>query len=182
MKQLNSRESHPAEEYVLTAYEGGMAPEESARVREHVSLCAACRDRLRQLQAELQLFETAVLPPLPASALEPGLQRLRKGISAWNEAHPEITEAAPERPLTPPVPVRDRLASELSIYLGTRTANSLVLQAWDRPGVSANDVIALVEPVVSGFFGRQTGVAVAAQLARLWNQAQEMAAQPGPML
>jgi hypothetical protein len=179
MKLLNPRDAHPSEEHVLAAREGGMASEESDRIREHVSHCATCRERLRQLQAELQLFETAALPSIPVSALESGLQTLRKRISTWNEAHPVTREAAPEPRLSQEVQVREWLASELSIYLGMQTARSLVLQACDRPGVNTNDLTAVIEPVVSGFFGRRTGAAVAAQVVRIWNQAQERGAQSG---
>ncbi|MGE0406551.1 MAG: hypothetical protein AB7O65_09640 [Candidatus Korobacteraceae bacterium] len=181
MKQLR-REFHPSEEQMLAAHEGGMAPEESRKIREHVSLCVACRDRLWQLQAGLQSFEIAAFPPIPDSALEAGLRHLSERISAWNKAHPEFVETAPTPCVSQAVDVCEWLVSELSIYLGMRAAKSLVLQACNRPGVSASDVTAVVEPVISGFFGRQTGFAVASQVARLWNRSQHIAAQSGANL
>ncbi|MBZ5568572.1 MAG: zf-HC2 domain-containing protein [Acidobacteriia bacterium] len=158
----------------MASLDGELQAGDSARVKRHLGRCAACRNRLEQLQAGLRLYED-VLHPLAADfPLEQGLAHLRGAIQAWNDQHPDSGQAEELGPALPPA-VSEKLVAELSIYMGLRTAKA-VLQTCNRPGVRPADLTAVIEPLVASFFGRQTGSAVATTVVRIWSRAQGTAA------
>lgn len=171
---------HPSAATLVASLDEGLEAVENTRIKGHLSRCAACRQRLEELQTGLRLYEDA-LAPLPANfSVEEGLGRLRGAIQTWNQQHPVPQgEDGPQPALSPGL--WERLTSELSIYMGLPTARAL-LQTCNRPGVQPADLTAVIEPVVTGFFGRQTGAAVAANVVRICSCAQRAAAQSRPPL
>jgi anti-sigma factor RsiW len=166
---------HPPAATLLASLDKELPAPESARINGHLSRCAACRERLEQLQSGLSLYEEVMVPPPAGFPVEQGLDRLITAIQAWNEQHPELLRAdSLETALSPAI--RERVIAELSIYMGLPTARAM-LQTCNRSGVHAAEVAAVIEPVVTGFLGRQTGSAVATKVARICSRAQPGAVQ-----
>ena len=160
---------HPSAAVLMASLDRELPADDSARIARHLGGCAACRNRLGQLKAGLLLYEDVVAPLAADFPLEQGLSSLRTAIQAWDDQHPVLEPA-----LSPAI--RNRLVAELGIYMGLLTAKSL-LQTCNRPGVQPADLAAVIEPVVTSFFGRQTGSAVATTVVGIWSRAQSTAAQ-----
>jgi anti-sigma factor RsiW len=153
----------------MASLDGELQAGENARITRHLGRCAVCRNQLEQLQAGLRLYEDLLAPRSADFSLEQGLGHLRAAMQAWDDQHPDSRRADGQEPALSPV-ICERLVAELSIYMGLRTAK-VMLQTCDRPGVQTADLAAVIEPVVTSFFGRQTGSAVAATVARICSRA-----------
>lgn len=169
---------HPSAADLLASVDGELESVEDARIKKHLLRCAICRQEVEQLQAGLRLFQDALAPLSTAFPLEEGLGKLHAAIRSWNEEHSESRRANGTEPTLSPA-VCELLASELSIYLGSHSARTL-LATCNRPGVQLEDLTAAIEPVITGFLGQQTGMAVVAKIVRMGRLAARAAAQSRP--
>jgi hypothetical protein len=152
----------------VAALDGELHPLESARIEAHLSRCAACRQRLEELKTGLRLYADELAPLSADFSVEEGLGRLRTAIRSWNDQHAGESKA---QEVALSLVFWETLTSELSIYMGLRTATAL-LEHCKRPGVQLGELTSAIEPVVTGFFGPQTGSAVAERVVHIWDHAQ----------
>jgi len=115
---------------LLESLDGELEAECNPRVNAHLKRCSTCRERLNQLREGLQLFERSVAPLGREFSFEEGVKQLSVAIRESEGTYdPNPLIDAKEMPS----PVLDgRLVSELSIYVGRRTAKQL-LECCDRP-------------------------------------------------
>jgi hypothetical protein len=136
----------------------------------HLAKCPACKPEMQTIERGLKRFHNAAedfeLASPPSLADGPGLASLLNAIRSWNEANPG---ADATRMRFTGSPLYDALAKELELYIGAPTARELLDKCCDAELTSTGLAMA-VEPVVSGFLGHASGLAVVAKLQLIWNR------------
>ena len=102
---------------MLMAYrDGEMARRRAGKMAAHLERCPECRQELKRLEAEFeQLVSIESSIPVEKTNLEKGLATLLEGLREWQLARGESVK--PE--------VRDRVASQLRMFFGSRAAESV---------------------------------------------------------
>jgi anti-sigma factor RsiW len=161
--------AHPSTKTLIESLDGELAPKRNIQVKAHVARCAACHDRLDQLQEQLESFRRSAAATTPAFSVEEGLARLSSAISERNRSFDSQAQVDPEPKPSPALYAR--LLSELSIYLGRHTATDL-LERCNHALQQRDRLSAVIEPVVTTFLGQHTGATVLANVLRIWDNAQ----------
>lgn len=162
------RTGHPAPGVLLESLDGELDAERDAKIKAHLAGCSLCRERLDQLQEGLQFFNRTVASSGPEFSVDEGLKQLTSAIRAHEFSLDNELQVKPEH--KPSRAMYARLLSELSIYVGRRTAIQLLERCDQRDRLSA-----VIEPVISAFLGQHTGAAVLANVLRIWDRAQQVA-------
>lgn len=162
---------HPSDAVLLASLDGELESLPEARTKAHLEVCAICRMRRDRLQDGLRIFEESSLSMPAEFSIETGLQNLATAIE--QRAHSPEFCPQPQQ-LAEDSPLRGRLQSELSIYLGDRAATQL-LERCNQSLSQRDRLRESIAPVIIGFLGQHTGSAVLANLSRIWDQSQGIA-------
>ncbi len=125
---------------------------------------------MERLQDGLRFLERSIVSSSPAFSVNDGLKHLATMIEERGLA----SRSAPADVSMPDPVLQERLVSELSIYVGQRTAVEL-LQRCGGPRLSRDRFRPVIEPVLTAFLGRYTGSAVLANVLRIWDCNQHVA-------
>jgi anti-sigma factor RsiW len=108
---------------LVTYRDGELARRRAGKMAAHLERCAECRQELERLEAEFeQLVSLEAGTPAEKPRLEQGLATLLEGLREWQLAQGENVK--PE--------VRERVASHLQMFFGSRAAQSVTNQLSTR--------------------------------------------------
>jgi len=134
---------------MLMAYrDGEMARRRAGKMAAHLEQCAECRKELERLEAEFEhLVSLESMIPVEKPRLEQGLETLLEGLREWQLAQGQ--EVRPE--------VRDRVASQLRMFFGSRAAESVTKEM----GTERNHPNVL--PMFAAFLGEKAAAVLASR-------------------
>jgi len=160
---------HPSPGMLVEYMDRELDPKRMGKVEAHVIDCARCRERLDQLQEGMQFFRHTTMRSMPEFPLEDGLQRLQAKLQeqASDDVRPPV-ESEKQRAV-----LYSRLLSELSIYVGHRTAIQL-LERCNHQKLQRDRFSEVVEPVVTSFLGKHAGMTIIANILRIWDRTQQV--------
>jgi len=145
---------HPRAAALIALCDGELNPGRSWRVARHVQQCEKCRDQLRRIEREKNLFSELAQGSGPAMDVERGLAAVLSAMAVWKEA------AAPE--------LRSRVRAAIETYLGSGAASMV-----ERPDICADELLAKALALVTAFLGPNAADAVANDLLRGLETAQD---------
>ena len=134
---------------MLVAYrDGELARRRAGKMAAHLERCTECRQELERLEAEFeQLVSMEAGIPVEKPQLEQGLATLLEGLRDWQLAQGETVK--PE--------VRERVASQLRVFFGSRAADSVTKEL----GASRNHPNVL--PMFAAFLGEKAAAVLASR-------------------
>ncbi len=134
---------------MLVAYrDGELARRPAGKMAAHLECCAECRQELERLEAEFeQLISMGARIPVEKPRLEQGLATLLEGLREWQLAQGEAVK--PE--------VRERVASQLQLFFGSRAAESVTKEL----GAQQNHPNVL--PMFAAFLGEKAAAVLASR-------------------
>jgi anti-sigma factor RsiW len=134
---------------MLVAYrDGELARRRAGKMAAHLERCAECRQELERLEAEFeQLVSMEAGVPVEKPRLEQGLATLLEGLREWQLAQSETVK--PE--------VRERVASQLQMFFGSRAAESVTKEL----GAQRNHPNVL--PMFAAFLGEKAAAVLASR-------------------
>ena len=156
---------HPADS-VLQAYQDGALDDRQVGIMvRHLQDCPRCRQKSAEQTEALQWFLTQEhhLRPQPTQVAPEGLQRLEKAIQT------NVTGPSGSRPLTSEIAsfhevVKERILSELQLYLGRATMQDLIGQVED-PFEETHTVLFRAEPMLTTFLGKKAMVNICSKIS-----------------
>ena len=162
---------HPSPGELLESLDGELEPARNAKVENHLARCVRCRVRLEELQEGLQFFRRTVRAITPQFPVEAGLQQLKAALGERKASTAPRENVSEEKPAPA---LHARLLSELTIYVGHRTAEQLLDQC-NHDLLHRDRFSEIVEPVITAFLGKHAGAAVIANVLRIWDRTQQVA-------
>jgi hypothetical protein len=149
---------------MLVAYnDGELAAPRAVKIALHLSHCGRCRRELGWIHAETGRFEVAQAAALAPPRLEEGFQKLLQTARQFQLAHRATLQSR----------IRERVASQLEIFFGSRALATIQKTPGSRP--DGPGPLALAEPLFSAFLGERAA-------ARLAGRALEDVALTGNIL
>jgi len=102
---------------MLVAYrDGELARRRAGKMAAHLERCAECRQELERLEKEFEhLVSLESSIPVEKPRLEQGLETLLEGLREW-----QLSQGSAVKP-----EVRERVASQLRMFFGSRAAESV---------------------------------------------------------
>jgi anti-sigma factor RsiW len=149
---LTPKNMHRASRILLAYLDGELPAEERCAIAEHLAGCAACRDELDSIEADLDWFLVLDAAARPAEMRPPagGLSRLLAATRELRAAHPELTPAG---------------AKQGSSTADPQAADSLENLLGGGAQEAAGDT-KQVESLLSAFLGRRAASELMADLRR----------------
>lgn len=134
---------------MLVAYrDGELARRRAGKMSAHIERCAECRREIERLEAEFEhLVSIEASTPLEKPRLEQGLATLLEGLREWQLG--QGSNVKPE--------VRERVASQLRMFFGSRAAESVTHEL----GASRNHPNVL--PMFAAFLGEKAAAVLASR-------------------
>lgn len=128
--------------------DGELARRRAGKMAAHLERCTECRRELQRLEAEFEhLISLESMIPVEKPKLERGLEKLLEGLREWQLAQGHAVK--PE--------VRERLASQLRLFFGSRAAES-VTKELDAEHRHPN-----VLPMFAAFLGEKAAAVLASR-------------------
>jgi len=134
---------------MLMAYrDGELARRRAGKMAAHLEHCAECRNELERLEKEFeQMVSLESMIPVEKPRLEQGLETLLEGLREWQLARGHAVK--PE--------VRDRVASQLRMFFGSRAAESVTKE------LGAEHRHPNVLPMFAAFLGEKAAAVLASR-------------------
>jgi anti-sigma factor RsiW len=147
---------------MLVAYrDGELARRRAGKMAAHLERCAECRQELERLEAEFEhLVSLEAAIPVEKPRLEQGLATLLEGLRDWQMVQGENVK--PE--------VRERVASQLQMFFGSRAAESVTKEL----GARRNHPNVL--PMFAAFLGEKAAAVLASRAIEGVDFTEELAA------
>ncbi len=127
--------------------DGELARRRAGKVASHLGQCAECRRELARLEAEFEQLVAVEAVPLENPNFQEGLKKLLEGLREW--------QLAGDEPVQPEV--RERVASQLEMFFGSRAAASVGRAAGARPDHPS------VLPLFAAFLGEKAAALLASR-------------------
>jgi len=128
--------------------DGELARRRASKIAAHLERCADCRKELERLESEFEqlvTLESAI--PVEKPRLEQGLETLLEGLREWQLSQGEAVK--PE--------VRERVASQLRMFFGSRAAESVTKE------LGADRHHPNVLPMFAAFLGEKAAAVLASR-------------------
>jgi anti-sigma factor RsiW len=135
---------------MLVAYnDGELAAPRAVKITLHLSHCGRCRRELNSVQADARRFDAAQAAALAPPRLEDGFQKLLQAARQFQLAHRATLQSR----------IRERVASQLEIFFGSRALATIQKTPGSRP--DGPGPLALAEPLFSAFLGERAAALLA---------------------
>jgi anti-sigma factor RsiW len=127
--------------------DGELARRRAGKVASHLGQCAECRRELARLETEFEQLVAIEAFPLESPNFQEGLKKLLEGLREW--------QLAGDEPVQPEV--RERVASQLKLFFGSRAAESVTKE------LSAQRHHPSVLPLFAAFLGEKAAALLASR-------------------
>jgi anti-sigma factor RsiW len=157
---------HPRKALLTAFVDRELDASQSQKIEAHLEHCFSCADRAEEIKEGLKFFErsSVVTGNFPLDAT---FDRITTAIRERSPAQPLGHQQRQQA-------VYGRLKSELTIYLGDHAATQL-LQRCNHSLLNRERLNEIVEPVIKTLLGERAGLAVIANLLRIWDRSQQLA-------
>lgn len=159
---------HPRGEELLAYLDGELGARRRRALSRHFAACRSCRNEKAQLADSSVRLRAAMLgathEPQPAKI---GREQLRAVIGAYNRIHVNPRSVVPVETSFAQTALGHALIAELKIYLGARTAATIIGKlSGERP--RKYEVAIAIEPPLNSFLGKTAAAAVAKKILGLF--------------